>query len=95
MNGAIVKFNSLSNADGAGAKHQYFFGRICFGSFVFPSVYGIIVRRLCLKLSGTGVYHFIYGRNAVFIPHFFDFFFGSPRKLCNDAIRKFDTFRLF
>ena len=89
MYGTIIEFNALADADRAGAKHQYLFGRMRFHGFILAAKAGIIIRGGCFKFSRTGIHHFKYRRNAVFITHSLNFFLRKPGQSGDDRIRKF------
>ena len=95
MYGAEVKLDTLSDTDRTGTKDEDFFAVVCLDGFVFAAEYRIVVRCLCGKFCGTGIYHFVGCCDAVCITHVFDLFFGLSGQACDHVVREFDAFCFF
>ena len=95
VHGAEVKLNALSNADGTGTQNQNLFAALCLLRLVEASKTGIIVRRLCRKLSRAGVNHLVSCADVIFIALFFDLFLGNAGQPCDHVVRELDPLGLF
>ena len=78
MDAAVVKFDALADADGAGAEYDVLFlaGILTFdelGGLVFVVVGGVEIGGLGGELSGAGVHHFVGG-----VPGTLHFLAGNP-----------------
>ena len=93
MHGAIVEFDTLADTDRAGTQNENLFARIRFHGFIFPAVYGIIVRGARFKFCGAGIHHFIRGNDTVVITLLLNLFRRDSGKTADNRIRKFDPFR--
>ena len=90
---AVVKFDTLADADRSGTEHHDFF-MFLFGGvdFVFHTVIGIVVWRLRRKFSRAGVN---YGETRLNLPHFpkiLDRRFRYADVLRNHVVGKAETF---
>ena len=69
VDGAVVKFDALADADGTGAQHQHLlFAGARVHRLVLPVVAGVVVGGFRVELGGAGVHHLEGGVQAVFLP---------------------------
>ena len=85
MDGAVVEFDALADADRAGAENDdaLIAQRL---DFVFGGVAGIVVRRSRFKFGGAGVDHLEGRRNALFLTEGPYFVFRLAGKAGDDGI---------
>ena len=94
VNRTKIKFNALTDSNGARAKNQNLLpvmARLC---LVHSIKTRIVIRRLCGKFRCTGIYHFIGSTDTRFVAHFLHLGFGNSCQLSNDLIWKLHTLRL-
>ena len=85
MDGAVVKFDALADADRAGSENDD--ALVAQGlDFVFGGVAGIVVRRSRFKFGGTGVDHLEGRRNALFLTEGPYFVFRLAGKAGDDGV---------
>ena len=83
----------LADTDGAGTQNKNLLARIRFHGFIFPAVYGIIVRGARFKFCGAGIHHFIRGNDTVVITLLLNLFRRDTGKTADNRIRELDPFR--
>ena len=104
VDGAVVEFDSLPDADGAASQHQHLLradgtvrAQLAASGFlrlVFPAIYGIVIRGACRELGGTGIHHFVGGSDAVFQAQRFDLSLRHSGQTADHAVRELQTLRL-
>ena len=104
VDGAVVEFDSLPDADGAASQHQHLLradgtvrAQLAASGFlrlVFPAVYGIVIRGACRELGGAGIHHFVGCRDAVFQTQRFDLSLRHSGQAADHVVRKLQTLRL-
>ena len=90
VNRAIVKLDSLSDPNGAGAKNQHLFWRIGLYRLILASVYGIVIGSVCLKFRSAGIHHLVGGHDPIVIAELLNLLLAFSGKSSNHAVRKLD-----
>ena len=94
MDGAVVEFDALADADGAGAEDHHRAFALGF-HFIFRAVGGVVVRSVGFKFSGAGIYHFEIGVESQFLFEIFHFLYRHFCKVGDGFIRHLDPFDRF
>ena len=95
MHRAEVKLNTLSDADGAGAKDKNLLAAACLLHLIFTSVYRVIVRCGCRKLSRAGINHLVGGSDAVLVAHVMDLPLRVAGQIRDHVVRELHPLCLF
>ena len=82
----VVKFDPLTDTNGAGAQHNHLAPAGHLHLVLLPPEGGIVVRRSCFKLSGAGIDHLIAGHNAHALARCADFVHGLAGDFRNGHI---------
>lgn len=94
MDGAVVEFDALSDADRAGAEDND--GALALRlHFVFCAVGGVVVWGVRFKFCRTGIDHLEVGMEIQFLLEVFDVFRSDFREVCDGFIWHLDAFRRF
>lgn len=93
MDGAVVEFNALADADRAGAEDDDGIAALRF-DFVFLSVGGIVVRRMGFKFRGACIDHLVVRMDIEFLLQASDRLFIFRNEMGNGAVRHLDALRI-
>ena len=94
MDGAVVEFDALTDADRAGAEDDDRALALRL-HFVFCAVGGVVVRGVRFKFCRTGIDHLEVRMEIQFLLEVFDVFRGNFGEVCNGFVRHLDAFRRF
>ena len=90
MNGAVVKFDALPDADRTGAEYDD--GTLPLRLyFVFCAVGGVVIWRMRFKFSSAGIYHLEVRMHVGFSLEVFHFFGSNFAEMRNRFIRHLDS----